>query len=129
MGVSVFDEQIPYTDFEKIDNAWGLSHITVIGNTNDRWRLDTLILTSNDVVDHDVQLWSSYSGAAQSLIGTVSVPAGAGTTSLLPPVEAVAILLPGRGFVGEPRDGLAIGPVVAVTAGKFIYATILGAQL
>lgn len=127
MGLSVFDESFPTVDQEDINNAWGVAQANVIGGTSHPERLDALIFTSDDTIDHDIQFWSTSSLSPVTLLGTVSIPAGSGTTSLLPAIDAAPLLFPtDRGYVMNPTVGLSIGPTVVVTAGKHVYATILG---
>jgi hypothetical protein len=127
MGLSQFDEKYGYTDLEQIDHAWGTAKGQFIGGADPPTRADRMILTSTDTVDRSFEVWNFYSAAQNNLLGTVNVPAGAGSDPAIPPVDAIAVLFPdGNGYVCSGRYGLGGGPTVAVTAGTFIYCSTLG---
>jgi hypothetical protein len=52
-------------------------------------RIDSICVTSTDTAARDLQLFL-YKGGTSYLIGTVSIPAGAGNTSAVNPVELLA---------------------------------------
>lgn len=130
MGLSIFDEHLPYFDLETITDAWGTAMVPVIGDQVQGVRLDQIILTNDDVIDHEIQLWGGYAGTPLSLMGTVNVPSLAGTDSAHPPVDAIAALpVLIAGVAIAPHFSIAIGPLVAVTAGQHVYATVLGGYI
>jgi hypothetical protein len=112
-----------------INNASGTSAVTLYTAPAAGARIDKLILTSTDTSARDLQL--AVSG---NLIGTVSVPIGAGNTSGVAAKDAFAdpnIVLPVDAFgnkvlyLANGQTLQAIMPV-AVTAAKAIVATPLG---
>ncbi len=113
MGVSIFDEILPFRNCNIIDDN-PVDQPIFIASAQDRAaRVDLVIFASTDVIDHNVQL-SLQVGGTVAIIGTVVVPAGAGYVGV-PSVEAIAHL------------PLAAQGGVLVMAGDFLYAQTLEA--
>jgi len=130
MGLSQFDEHFPAFDLEQIDNAWGLTPINFWGASQPPMRVDAIYLSSTDTVDRYLQFWSTAGGANRGLLGTILVPALSGTNGVQPVIDAIPLLFPTQlCYLGDHFYGLAVAPVVAVTAGKYIYLSAVGGLL
>lgn len=130
MGQSVFDEKDPYSDVTQIVAATGTGLLAITSNAGRRKRADTIIVSSNDTIPHDFQLWLDNGGGQQTLLGTVTIPIGAGNDGATPPVDVFAAL-PGLSLGIAPEDGysLKISVTVAVAGAFIVYVSTLGGYL
>lgn len=89
-----------------------------------RW--DIAIAHSTAAADHDLLL-DAYVGAVQYKLGTVSIPAGAGLTTV-PAVEILSSLLasPNDGVVLPASAILRATLAVALSAGETITVALVG---
>jgi hypothetical protein len=112
-----------------VNNANGTTAVTALTAGSNGTRIDKLIATSTDTSAHDVEIILNG-----NVIGTVSVPAGAGTSSSTPAKDVFAdanIPLPFDAFGNKvaylaASDTLQVQMAVAVTSGKVVSLTALG---
>jgi hypothetical protein len=111
-------------------NGSGTTAQTVYTAGGNGSKVTALVFSSTDTAAHDVQI-SITNGGTAYLLGTISVTIGAGNTSTVPSVNALAnVQLPGLPLDsdGNPYillisgDTLQITAVVAVTTAKFVTA-------
>jgi hypothetical protein len=126
MGLSIFDESVPVINYVEVNNAAGTSYVNVNTTYPFPLRIDSLICSNDDSVDHYVQVAAS-NGSFDASYGTVHVPAGAGRTNV-PAVDAVAILAPTtlQGFILPAFFQLAVRTDVAVNSPNVLYFTAVG---
>ena len=126
MGLTQFEEHSAYIDLELIDNAQGTGNLNIY-RAAIPGRIDSLILASDDTVDHVLQLWAVQSGTPTALLGSVSVPAGSGTDGVLPSVDAIPLVFPTvLTFYFDNTYQLGVRVTVAVTAGKNLWVAAIG---
>ncbi len=104
-------------------------------------RVDGILLSNNDTIAHDVQLFLRRSSVSYSL-GVVTVPINAGFDAAVPPVNmlaAIAALSPGSlVFMLDPYGNLVLpldsasalwwAPLVVVTAAKVLNGIVLAGE-
>jgi len=130
VGISVFDERQPSgINFKFTDgNTPGASNATA-GNAQPS-RVDHIFATSNDSIDHvlDVRLHNNNWTTTQ--LGSVNVPAGAGFDPAISPIDLLFTLFPL--LDGIPLDAISwieINCAVAMSAGTEIHVTSLAGAL
>lgn len=94
-------------------------------------RIDSINITSTDTIAHDIQIYIQKS-SVNYLLGTVPVPAGAGNSSTVAPVNVLLSSYMGA-VVSDPYGNkviwldanatLAVGAAVSVTSGKQVTIT------
>lgn len=113
-------------------NADGTIGVNVINGAVEGTRLESWLITSTDSVDRTLQLISVVAGNP-ILVTTVIIPANAGNTNAIPPVDILrSAQLPGisRDSNGIPylyiiqSTALRISPTVAITVGAKIVSII-----
>lgn len=124
--------QLPKNGHVTVVNADGTTQKTVYTGGANGSKITSLIGTSNDTAAHDVQI-SITNGGTSYLLGTVSIPIGAGNTSsvpavnLLDPTKLVGLPLDSDGnpyiHLASASDTLTVAMVVAVTAAKTVWIT------
>ena len=127
MGLSQFDEHNPWIDTETIDSGSSLTPNHFFGGQDRQQRIDAIILASDDTVDNLVAFWMDFDFTPTTLVGTVLVPAGAGTDGVIPAIDAVPFLFAASlGITGYPRIGMSYAPVALPSSGKTIWMTSIG---
>jgi len=130
MGISQFDEQKPViaavswgdSDFPAPVSFWGYDGRIL--------RLDSITITTDDTVDNALIFWVFHHTFASGILGTIPIPAGAGTDPLVPAVDAMPLLAPTLlAFFGTIDEALGAAPLAAPSSGKFIYVTAQGGVL
>lgn len=91
--------------------------------------IDAIMVTTDDTAARDIQLW-----AGGVLIGTVSVPIGAGSSGTVPAVDLLSLIsMPGltaeRVLILAAAATLQVKMVTAVTAAKTTYIYAMGGGL
>lgn len=129
MGLSQFDEVQPLQQNLRADNSWGTTPTNTANIPVGRYRIDGILLTSNDVIAHDVDFYYATSGAVRE-IGSVAVPAGAGYGAT-PPIDALPLLLGTSTWqlVLPAGDLVLISFEVAITSGQFVDITFFGGAI
>ena len=132
----IFPQTIVDATLALVNGTGTTATLLATGGTNGT-KLENLTFSSTDTAGHDIQIFKTIS-AANYLLGTVSVPAGAGNTSSVPSVNALAggstTNIPGICVDANGNNyiylasgtTLLISAVVAVTSGKTITAIASG---
>jgi len=126
MGFSLFEIRTLTVSRVRIDDSQAaLEFYAFSGSIPDVHCLVGLIATSDDTIDHVVQIWVSGASAAtpNKLFSTI-VPAGAGNGTV-PPVDLLAgfVPLPGGLFYATANQEFLDAIPVVMTPGKMIYLT------
>jgi hypothetical protein len=126
---NIFSELKPLQNFLQIINANGTTVIQLTTTTDRSQRWDTILLTNTDTIAHVVRLFT-HIATTQVLLGSISVPAGAGTLGA-PPVELLAALFAstGQGCVLNQGNYLMISVEVAVVATFSLFVAAFGGEL
>jgi hypothetical protein len=126
---NIFSEIKPLQNFLQVVNANGTTviQLTTVTDRSQRW--DTILLTNTDTIAHVVRLYV-HIATTQVLLGSVSVPAGAGTLGAAP-VELLSALFPsaGQGCVLAQGNYLMLNVEVAVVATFSLYVAAFGGEL
>jgi len=124
-----FSETKPLQNFLQIVNANGTTVLQLTTQTDRSQRWDTILLTNTDTIAHVVRLFT-HIATTQVLLGSVSVPAGAGTLGAAP-VELLAAVFPAttQGCVLVQGNYLMISVEVAVVATFSVFVGAFGAEL
>lgn len=109
MGLSLYDEQIIYTRGVQFLLADGTTPKDLAMAPQGWERIHEIWATNTDAIAHVVQVMYQ-SGALNGLVGSVSVPAGAGVGG----AASVALLAT---IFGTANEGLAFNPNTGVVAG------------
>lgn len=127
MGLNQFDIRAPFGETDLIDSATGLSTIEITAANSVERFLTHLVATSDDIIDHDLQVWTRQGGSNLGIIGTVKIPAGAGASSAVPGVDVAAAIpfLAGGGLIPQGIS-LSVGVTVAVSAAMHLWVTNKG---
>jgi hypothetical protein len=129
MGIQTFDEILPSLLGVTFVNADGVTIKVVAGNSLQRLRCDGLIATNTDTIAHVARLYLNLA-AVNYLLGSVSIPAGAGTLGA-PGIDLIAGALPAAvsTIVLGPGQFLTLSMEVAVVATFTVAVAALGGQL
>lgn len=131
MGFLQYNEGQPFNAAAIFNNASGTAQVQIIAtSTHGGRRIDQIIACSTDTVDRVVDVWFACANGVTTLLGSVTVPAGAGIAGVVA-VDLIAHL-PLTVYGGLPMqagDALLLAMEVAVTAGKSIYFSTLGGSL
>ena len=118
----------------QINNAAAQTLQTLVAGGTNGTKIESITATSTDTAAHDVQLWLTIS-SVNYLLGTISVPAGAGNSSGVPSVDflknaqitSFAYDANGNKYIYVANGAtLSISSVVTVTSGKLIQAYASG---
>lgn len=92
MGLAIFDERVSFTTRTQILAADTTTLKQISGTiAAAAARLDNLLLTNSDGIDHKIVFWETLSGVNYR-VGSVDVPAGAGAGGL-PAVDAIPLMV------------------------------------
>lgn len=124
MGLSIYDERTPQVISVTFNDADGAA-VKALTPAVRPCRVDHIYVSQDDIVDHDVRLWTAGSGAVA--LCTVTVPSNAGYDPAVPGVDLIPLI------AGAP-DGLTIAPgeylnvrlMVGLAAGKFLAVYAIG---
>jgi hypothetical protein len=115
----------------QITNGTGTTAQTLYTGGSNGSKITGIVLTSTDTSAQTVQVAIVYSSTTY-ILGTVAVPAGAGTNGTTPAVNAMApAILPGLPIdsSGQPyfllknaSDTITVVPLATITSGKIISA-------
>ena len=126
MPLEKFDERTPLAQGYQLQNGDGTNAQFVYSGDPSGSRFDSIMVTNDDVIAHNLEFQVTVNGVKFS-IGSIAVPAGAGTGGV-PAVEAIAALaLGGIGAVIlPPLSELYVRAEVAVTGAHTVSVTALG---
>jgi hypothetical protein len=129
MGLSTFDEKAAVIWNALVLPAAGTGAVTLIPAQVGDVRVDTILVSNRDGIAHVIIVQVAV-GAVYTIIGTVSVPAGAGTAGT-PSVDILAAVLPATqvGLVLPGGDILRISMAVAIVATFDVSVTAFGGEL
>lgn len=129
MPVQRFSESYPVYANISITNASGVNAVQSSPACAVPHRWDALYAHSTAPIDHDLLL-DAYVGSVQYKLGTVSIPAGAGLTTI-PAVELLAALIatPNDGIVLPASAVLRATLAVTLGAGETITVACVGGAL
>lgn len=123
-----FDYLAPLVQSKHIANADGTGNIYLPQVSGRALRYDVILVTSDDSAARVMQL-HVISGGVDSIVGSVSIPAGSGYAGAAN-VDLVSALLPaGVPYILlDSGAQLALSMEAAVTAGKTVGVAALGGQ-
>lgn len=126
MGLQNFDESNAFAQVRYIIAGTGTSIVDFTNSNGVPFRIDALVATNNDSIAHVVNVYY-FDGATPGLLGSVSVPSGAGTLGT-PGVDLLPAVLPASvvGLVCGPVSKIQGNVAVAVTGGNSVQVTALG---
>lgn len=126
MGLSQFDETVPRVSQLVLNSGNGTTPATVWDWGTDVARVDAAFVSNNDVIPHVVDLILN-NGSVATLLGSASVPAGAGYGGA-PAVDVVAAVLVSalNGLPLGIGDFLQVGVEVAITAAFEVHVSMFG---
>ena len=129
MGLSFFDEQRPVQQVNKIDAAVGTALVVAWNEEPFPSRVDWIIVANSDVIPHVVDVWYNKSSYGV-LVGSVSVPAGAGYGGS-PSIDLLAAMMavPFTGLLFDNNGSLSYSVEVAVTAAFTVTLLTIGGDL
>ena len=129
MGLTQFDERTPIQQVAQIVAA----DTTTLKSLNPQLflggvRLDNILLTNTDGIDHVVDFWITVS-AVNYLLGSIHVPAGTGKGGVAA-IDAIPLLIPAGqvGYLGTNNSQLYFSVEVTVVTGS-VQAVSLGGFL
>lgn len=116
MGRSIFDENQTITFKAKIVAADTTTLKTLVSSSGVQGRIDNLLVSSSDAIDHKVVFWVTNAGINYSL-GSIDVPAGTGHGGLAA-IDAVPLLIPAGqlGFLIDSTTVYSYSVEVTVTS-------------
>ena len=126
MGLQRYDGHVPRTAGRILDIASGTTVLGLSGGEPPGVRVNSLTATSTSVNPHDLNI-HYLTATLDLLIGTISIPAGAGATSAVPPVDILAFLatiIPD--VILTLDDAIAVALAVALGANEEIHVLALG---
>ena len=126
MPLSIFDERSALVAGLQLILASGTSDNLIIDTGTQDRRIDSIICTSTDTIDHDVQIKVNYTSGPQ-VIGSVHVPAGAGYGGVAA-VEGMLTLSvsPIAGILLGPGSQLFVRALVPVTTALAVDVLVQG---
>jgi len=89
MGVAIFDERRPFNGYVILTNGSLGSTVDLAFSATERLRVDTIVATNTDTIDHLVQL-NLYLGD-QPVVGVATIVAGAGNGTI-PTADVLALM-------------------------------------
>lgn len=116
MGLNQFSEGLALNNQVRFTNADGTTLKSVMTQSGYPSRLDSLLVSNTDTIAHVIRFYWNWAGT-DYLIGSINVPAGAGTAGVAA-VEAMSLLFPSgsQGFTGTSGWNLRASMEVAVVA-------------
>ena len=125
-GLSSFSEAMPATNAVAFLPATGTNYQTLITGLYSSFRVDAILATNSDSVDHVVLLALNQSGT-RHVIGSATIPAGAGTGGAAA-VDVLALAMPATvaGIPFVAVESLDAKMVVAVGAGNTVELCVVG---
>ena len=109
----------------------GLVQLTVAGAEGSI--VKSIRACSTDTASQYLQLWYEPSGGGKYLLGSIQVPASAGSTGAVAAIDVLPNASPMTGFpfdqtskgilMLEPLAKLYVGTITQLTAGKYIHVT------
>jgi hypothetical protein len=129
MSLAQFDEVIPLNVVFRWQPATSIAVTALTVSAAAPWRLDAILLTNTDTVDHKVSFWAGVGGVSY-LIGSVNVPTLTGTAGT-PPVDAVDTVFNNaiQGYLCVANSTLSVSLDVAPNTSKEVDLLGLGGQL
>lgn len=129
-GLGQFNETRAYSNGVQITSSATPGAAVNFGSTpNGDFRVDSIVITSTDIVDRAVQI--QFGNGNQAILGYVNVPAGAGQGSV-PAVDyltALAVAGLVGGFAIPQGDDLYWAILTAPTAAHTVQIAVLGGLL
>jgi hypothetical protein len=130
MPLTIYDERAAWWDWESLDESYAGPPIEFGGYNNMPVRLDSIICTSNDIIDTDIRFWLVHSSSVSNVLGTITVPALAGYDPTVPPVDAIPLLFPRmESFFLDQNLTIGFEPVVVPLTTRIIWLTGVGGYL
>jgi hypothetical protein len=129
MGLSNFDEKYAYTNFLSADSGFGTSDTGFVAGVGYDRRIDFLIGSNSDTIDHAIELGFAGDAGFQTFASAI-VPAGAGYGGLAA-VDVLALGLPPNmvGLVVPASFAFAVRIPVAITGAGVVGLLALGGRL
>jgi hypothetical protein len=129
VGLTTFDERAAVVSVATLNLASGTGWVTVVGTTELTRRVDALLFASTAPIAHDVLIALQYAGD-YALVGTVTIPPGAGYTTV-PLVDAVPLVAPANlaGWVLPTLYALKVKLAVILGAAEEITVSSLGGSI
>ena len=125
-GVSTFQEAQPIASGTTFAAADTTVAKTVTGSPVGYYRIDQIVVCSNDTVAQVIDIFYR-SGSTNYLLGSVSIPAGTGTAGTKG-IDALAAVLPTTmtGIVVHSGDQIFAGMEATISAAKTVTVTAFG---
>jgi hypothetical protein len=126
MGLSQYDERSPAWQQGSLTIASGTTVVDMFTPTGSAVRVDAVLVSSTSLTPQIVDLWlTRYDG--NGLVGSVSIPAGAGFAGV-PIVDLIASIAPAAigALVLLTGVGLGVGVEVALTGSDTLGVQVLG---
>jgi hypothetical protein len=129
MGLSQFDETYPVNITTAILAIHGTTPLPNNNSGVGACRIDQIWATNDDAIPHVVSV-GYYQGGANFLMGSVSVPVGAGFAGT-PGIELLSAILgaQNQGIVLQSADYCGVGVEVAMVGTSRITLVFLGGQV
>jgi len=130
VGLSLFDERLPSNKGTLMDDTTAPGNWGVVPSASYAKRVDRLIVSSTDSVDHLLLLVASIYDSQAPIVLGFTLPAGQGTDGLTEPLDLVQLAAPGSdGMVVAPGDQWTITLDASPSAGTFLSFLALGGTL
>jgi len=129
VGLGQFDETYPYTFAAHVQSTDGVASVLISGTESGPRRIDAITATNTDTIVHVIQLRQVF-GTTTRLIGSATIPIGAGTGGLAS-LDVLAACQPSTNpsLCLLPGDSLSVVLEVALTATKVIDIVTRGGTL
>jgi hypothetical protein len=126
MGLQVFDERFIFEDVEQINDTYS-TFTPVVYFAPNPGRLDAVWITSSDTVDHVMTFAKQGGNPDFAALVALTIPAGAGTDGVTPPIELISGLVgtPG-GLLMQANEELTAKLDSAPSSGKILGITAQG---
>lgn len=125
-GLSQFNETQPIINSTTFVNADGTTAKSILIAQSAPWRLDSINVTSDDTAALVIRIFQR-AGSTNFLLGSISLPAGAGTAGALPKEffkDGMPDTEQGLAIMGS--TSLQASMESAVTAAKTVTVTVFG---
>jgi len=129
MGLQTFNELAPINQGITLNNASGTANVELTNQGMPVWRVDQIIVVSTDSASRVMRLlWHTASSAL--LLGSATIPAGAGTAAApsIDLIQAIAVFA-GRGIDLPAGDYLMVAMESAITSPLTIVVVAMGGTL
>lgn len=129
MSLQIFDERVPELFPLVFDDSNSPGTLQLTPNDKLFRRVDSILVTNNDTIDHEIQLRLN-NGTAATWLGSVLVPAGQGFGGT-PALDLMAGAFPASqvGIAIFIFTWLDVRCTVALNSGKGVFITALGGTL